>query len=224
MSRSVRLDFVVAALIALVAILPAGCPRPRAEPTATDGLAHLGWLPGTTMTYDAGEGLTETQEFRDSGVIVEDGAAVDVVARQNGFAAEERTMSLGADLEGISLLRLYSCLGRCGLLERPIAFLSWPLTTGDVVSGEAQVTETNGTLSTVRTEQHRTTVGASQSLTVPAGTFDAFTITWQRTTTPETGAPVVDSAVLYLAPETGIVKHETFAGQILELTDVTTAE
>ncbi len=203
-----------------VLVVVVGCPAPPDAPGAEDGAAYLGLVPGKTLTYAAGPGLTEAHALRDSGVLYGGGLAVDVVATQNGFAEAARTLTWGVDVAQVSILRFFDCLSRCGQPDQPIAFLNWPLTAGDVVEGNAAITETDGDQSSVRIETHRTTVGAVQSVTVGAGTFDAFAISWQRTTETPDGNETSESAALWFVPDVGVVKHETFDGTTLELTAV----
>jgi hypothetical protein len=203
----------------VVTVAMAGCTEQPDIVTAEDGAAYLGLEAGTTLTYAAGDGLTETHERKPSDVLFAGGLTVDVIARQNGFANDERTLTFGIDVQQVSIVRFFDCLSRCAQPDQPIAFLNWPLETGDTVVGEGVVSDLRNGETTARNERHTTTVGASQSVTVPAGTFDAFPITWQRTTADAAGTETTDSAVLYLAPDTGVVKHEAFDGTTLELTD-----
>jgi hypothetical protein len=193
------------------------CLAPDQPPTADQGAAEVGLLPGSTFTYAAGQGLTETHELQESDVLFVGGFAVDLFARQNGFPAEARTLTFGIDATQISIVRLNSCLTQCGQPDQPLPWLRWPLTEGDAVDGQATVTEQRDGATTIRTEAHRTVVGATTTLTVPAGTFDVFPVSWTRTVTPEGGAPTVENAVLHIAPGTGVVKHEAFDGTALEL-------
>ncbi len=135
-----------------------GCPAPDVI-TAQDGAAYLGLVSGTALTYGVSEGLTETHTIQDSGVLF-DGVAIDVIARQNGFANDERTLTLGVDVEQVSILRFQDCIARCGALDQPIAFLQWPLKNAQSTSGEAVVTRTGFDDDGVRTERHSTTVSA----------------------------------------------------------------
>jgi hypothetical protein len=213
-----RAVFFVASFFVVAAV--SACKAPPDVVTADDGAAYLGLVAGSTLTYSAGAGVTETHEVKQSDVLFGGGLAVDVLAKQNGFANDERTLTFGVDVAQVSIVRFFDCLAHCAQPDQPIAFLNWPLNEGDVVTGEAVVTEARGAETTARNERHTTTVGASQSITVAEGTYDAFPITWQRTTTDDVGNATTDSAVLYVAPDVGIVKHEAFDGTTLELTAV----
>lgn len=194
-----------------------GCQAPDL-PTAEDGAIALGLQPGQTLTYQHSSGSTETHEFSDSDVLFGGGLAVDLQARQNGFAENDRTLSFGIDLEQASLVRFYDCLQDCLSPDQPIPFIGWPLTAGARVEGEATVQGREGGVDVVRTERHSTTVGDAVDVTVPAGTFSAFPVTWSRTRTdPATGESTTDQALLQWAPDVGVIKHETFDGDVLEL-------
>jgi hypothetical protein len=208
----------ISAVIVAVAFV-AGCPAPAPGPTAEDGALHTGLVAGTTLTYSIGNGLEETHEMKSSGVLFAGGLAVDVLAKQAGFAEDERTLTFGIDVEHVSIVRLLDCIARCGTLDAPIPFLTWPLEEGQSNEGEANVnvSELDGT-TTLHTERHATTVSGPQEVVVAAGAFDAFLISWTRTSTAVDGTETVDSALLHLAPEVGVVKHEAFDGTVLELT------
>jgi hypothetical protein len=213
-----RTVFFVASLLSVTVAV--GCKAPPAAVTADDGAAYLGLVAGTTHTYSAGAGLTETHEVQRSDVLFGGGLAVDVLAKQNGFATDERTQTFGIDVAQVSIVRFFDCLAVCAQPDQPIALLNWPLQTGDVVTGEAVVSELRDGTTTARNERHTTTVGAERSLTVGDEAYDVFAVTWQRTVADEAGAETTDSAVLYVAPGVGVVKHETFDGTTLELTSV----
>jgi hypothetical protein len=218
MKRLFRFRVVVVPVLLVLAV--AACAAPPDAPTAEAGAAELGLVPGTTLNYDAGPGLTEAHALRDSGFLFSGGLAVDVLATQNGFARDERTLTFGIDVAQVSLVRFFDCLRRCGQPDRPIAFLNWPLADGEVVEGSATVTETTDGVSVLHIETHRTTVGAAVAVTVGAGTFEAFPIVWQRIIERPDGSENSESAALWIAPGTGIVKHETFDGTTLALTAV----
>ena len=79
------------------------------------------------------------------------------------------------------------------------------------------VSELNGD-NVLHTERHTTTVSGPEAITVAGGSFDAFLVNWSRTTTDAAGAVTVENALLRLAPDVGVVKHEAFDGTVLELT------
>jgi hypothetical protein len=203
----------------LTTLVAASCVAEKDVPTADDGAAQLGLMPGSVLSYSAGAGLTETHEVRESGVLFQGGFAVDVIATKNGgFAENARTYSLGIDVERVSFVRFLDCLASCAQPAEPIAFLNWPLAVGDVVEGESLVTETSSSATTTRTERHRTTVGGATTITVPAGEFEAFPITWSRTITDANGSATSETALLHIATDVGVVKEEAFDGTtVLEL-------
>ena len=210
-------SFLVFCFCVVVAAFVGACAAADV-PTPDDGAAHLGLESGTTFTYNVSDGVTETHEVKASGVLFA-GVSVDVLAKQNGFAADARTMSVGVDVTQASLLRFFDCIVHCGTLDQPIPFLNWPLTEGDVVTGEATVTVigSNDGTDGVHNERHSTTVGPQSTVTVPAGDFDAFSISWTRTVIESDGSEETELTLLSWAPDVGIVKHEAADGTVLEL-------
>ena len=204
----------------LLAVAPlwAACPSPPAGPTPDDVAASLGLVAGTKKTYASSIGVTETHELVASDVLFPGGLSVGQVAKENGFANEARSLTFGVDLEQASLLRFASCLNRCAVASTPIPFLTWPLREGARTEGEATITVSeNGAVVDTHTERHATTIGAQAPVTVPAGTFDAFLVTWSRTTIDAQGAEDTETALLRWAPDTGVVTFDTFDGVTLEL-------
>lgn len=194
------------------------CPAPSGGPLPEDGASHLGLVEGTTLTYASSTGATETHEFVRSDLQVLGGLTVGLLAKENGFAKEDRSLTFVVDVEQASLGRFFSCINACATVDAPIPFIGWPLTEGARVEGEAAVTESqNGEVVQTRTERHATTIGAAADITVPAGTFNAFVVSWSKTIIDATGAEDTETAVLHWAPDVGIVKHETFDGVTLEL-------
>ena len=137
-------------LLALAtAALLAACPGPP-DPTPADAAAYLGLADGTTRTYQAGQGITETHDISASSIISEGGGLVfDVVAKQNGFVTEEtqdRTFAVEVGVDFARVRRLYDCIVRCGELSAPIALFPIPLDTGgqEQTAVEVSVSENNG--------------------------------------------------------------------------------
>jgi hypothetical protein len=208
----------LASALAVALSSTVGCAPPPDAPTADDGAAHLGLVAGTTKTYASSTGATETHEHVASDILLPDGLSVGLIARENGFAKEERSLTFGVDLEQASLVRFYSCLNACATPSAPIPFIGWPLRENARTEGEATVTVSeNGAVVETRTERHATTVGAPAPVTVPAGTFDAFIVSWSRTRIDARGDEETETAVLHWVPDIGIVKHDTFDGVTLEL-------
>jgi hypothetical protein len=213
-----RLSFLPS--LALAASLTGGCPVENNGPFPEDGAAHLGLVEGTTLTYFSSTGAIETHEFVPSDVQSLGGLTVGLLARENGFAKEDRSLTFVVDVAQASLGRFFSCLNACATVDQPIPFIGWPLTESARVEGEAIVTERlNSEIVEVRTERHTTTIGAAADITVPAGTFNAFVVSWSKTIIDADGAEETDTAVLHWAPDVGIVKHETFDGITLELSE-----
>jgi len=203
---------------AVVAALTVACAPPPTAPTADDGAAHLGLVAGTTKTYASSTGAAETHEYVASDILLADGLTVGQVAKENGFAKEERSLTFGVNLEQASIVRFFSCLNACATPSAAIPFVTWPLQENERTEGEATVTVSeNGAVVETRTERHATTVGTQAPVTVPAGTFDAFVVSWSRTVVDAQGNEETETAVLQWAPDVGIVKHDTFDGVTLEL-------
>lgn len=211
-----RLAVALAVALALAAGLSA-CPAQDVI-TPDDGAAHLGLVSGSTRTYASTSGATETHTLSGSDILLADAITVAQVARENGFAKEERSLTFGISLEQASLVRFFSCLNVCAVPSQAIPFLAWPLEENARTEGEATVTESeNGAVIETRTERHTTTVGAQSDITVPAGTFPAFVISWSKTIINAQGEEDTETAVLHWVPDTGLVKHDTFDGVTLEL-------
>ena len=195
-----------------------GCVAGPAGPSADEGAAHLGLVEGRTLTYDSSTGATETHEFKASDLQVLGGLTVGLLAKENGFAKESRSLTFAVDVEQASLARFFSCLNECATIDAPIPFIGWPLEEGARVEGEGTVTESrDGEVVQIRTERHATTIGPQADVTVPAGTFSAFVVSWAKTIVDAAGAETTETAVLQWAPDVGIVRHETFDGVTLEL-------
>ena len=206
----------LAGSLAAVAALGA-CPAPDVI-TPDDGAAHLGLVAGTTRSYASSSGATETHELSGSDILLPDAITVAQVAKENGFAKEERSLTFGVSLEEASIVRFSSCLSTCATPSAPIPFVSWPLQENERTEGEAAVTiSENGAVVATRTERHATTVGTQAPVTVPAGTFEAFVVSWSRTLIDAQGNEETETAVLQWSPDVGIVKHDTFDGVTLEL-------
>ena len=216
-----RAAFVPGAVVVVLGGLSfVACPAPNV-PSPEDGAFALGLESDRTKTYASSNGATETHEYSASDLLFGGGIAVDVQARENGFAKNDRTLTFGIDVAQASLLRFNDCLQDCATADAPIPFINWPLTSGSRVEGEATVSGTEGGVDFVRTERHTTTVGTPAELTVPFGTFDeAFPVTWSRTRIdPATGDSDTEQALLHWVADVGIVKYETFDGATLELSE-----
>lgn len=183
-----------------------GCGTPTTV-TAEQGMAQLGLTPGTTLTYASSTGGTETHEHGVSDLQLLGATTVGITAKEQGFAVEERSMVVGVDIAEVTLLRFFNCLTRCATLDQPISFVAWPLEAGATLGGEATVSESsNGEIVQTRVERHRTIIGDLADVTVPAGTFPAYPVSWSRTIVDGTGAEVeTTTTTLQWAPDVGIV-------------------
>ena len=204
--------------LAVVVSSTVACAPPSPAPTAADGAAHLGLGVGSTKTYASSTGASETHAYVASDILLADGLTVGQVAKENGFAKEERSLTFGVTLDQASIVRFFSCLNTCATPSAPIPFVGWPLQENERTEGEATVNVSeSGVVVETRTERHATTVGTQAPVTVPAGTFDAFVVSWSRTIVDGQGNEETETAVLQWAPDVGIVKHDTFDGVTLEL-------
>lgn len=200
------------------ALLPllVACPGPP-DPTAADAAANLGLEAGTTRSYQKGEGLTETVDISTSSIVSESGGLVfDLIARDNGFvtaATQDRTFALEVGVDYARVRRFHDCIVRCGELSAPIALFPIPLDEGgqEQSSVEVSVTENNGA-PVVTSETHTVLVGAETEVTVPAGSFTGFSVSWTRAREGQS-----DTAILVIAPDEGIVRWDGFDGARLEL-------
>lgn len=182
-------------LVAGCALAFAAC-KPPAVPGPEDGASYLGLGKGKTLTYDLGGSLSETHEMKESSLLVEGRLVFDVLARQNGFAVEERTLTLAVGVEDVQIVRFFDCITRCGQPAEPIPFLALPLDEGQQSEIEVDIAlSRNGADEGTVTEKHLFIVGAASDVTVPAGTFPAHTVSWTRTVDGQS-----ESAVLRISP------------------------
>lgn len=193
LSRSALFPFVVAVLVGLAGLLACA---PPAQPGPEDGAAYLGIAAGQTFRYDAGGNVSETHELKASSVLVEGKLVFDLVARQNGFVVDERSLTLAVGPEDVQIVRFADCITVCGQPAEPIPFLALPLDDGQQSEIEVEVARTrNGTDEGSVTEKHVFITSGVADVTVPAGTFQAHTVSWTRTREGQS-----DSAVLRIAP------------------------
>jgi hypothetical protein len=195
-----------------VGLIGSACSEPPPPPDGDDALAYFGMTVGTTSVYAVGEASEEHQHAASDASF--DGATVQLTARRNGFAAPNRSFTVGANGTDVVILRVFDCLARCRLPNAPIAMATWPLEAGAVKETTVQVELIeNGVTNRVANETHRFLVGDAESITVPAGTYpEAYPISWTQTT-PDGSS----SATLYVAPSTGIVVWLNEDGERLEL-------
>lgn len=204
------------AVLVVPAALAAACPGPP-DPTPADAAAYLGLEAGTTRTYQLGAGLTETHEMTTSSIISEEGGLVfDLVAKQNGFVTndtQDRTFAIEVGVDAARVRRFYDCIVRCGELSAPVALFPIPLDEGgqEQTALDVSVSE-NGGAPTVEAETHTVLVGAESEVTVPAGTYTGFSVSWTRARASQS-----DTAILVIVPDVGIVRWDGFDGSRLEL-------
>ena len=176
----------------------AGCPGPR-QPTAADAAAYLGLAAGTTFSYAAGANLTETHDVKTSSILAGDDVVFDVLAKQNGFEVDERTLSIDVGVKDVKLARFFDCITNCGQPSAPVDFLTVPLKSGQQHQTEVDVVQThNGNPLPSTHETHTLVVGDESDVTVPAGTFTGFTVAWTRDQDGD-----VKTSVFVLVPRPG---------------------
>jgi hypothetical protein len=187
----------------------------KEEPTPQDGAKYLGFVAGETRTYAVGES-SETHELRDSSV-QGDGISVDLLAKDGGgFAVEARSFTLGITGTSSNLLRFSDCVNPCGEPKKPIPFVDWPLEDGGEheTTVDVKLTE-NGAEERTEEQTHAILVGAEEEIEVPAGKFDAFSVSWTITVGEESEAHLI-----YIAANEGVVQWKTPDGLQLDLSDV----
>ncbi|MFZ9889242.1 MAG: hypothetical protein ACO3JL_17245 [Myxococcota bacterium] len=194
-----------------------GCGEPPDEPDAASVAAYFGLEDGLSRRYQAASGLEEEHEFRLVPGSAGDSLTYDRTVRRGGFIVDDLTLRLRVSTTaGLEVTRLYDCVSRCGELSAPIALLPWPLDEGRSLESQVDVTLTGAEAgeSTFQ-EQHVVQVGASSSLEVPAGTFEAFAVIWSRQVEGGQGR----SAALSFAPEVGFLRSEAFDAVTFELAE-----
>lgn len=201
----------------LAVALSSGCGAPPDEPDAATVAAYFGLDDGASFRYAAENGLEEVHELRQVVGSGEDGLVYDRTVRRGGFVVDDLTLRLRASTTaGLEVIRLYDCVSRCGELSAPIALLPWPVDEGRALESEVTVTLAgSGEEGTSYTERHVVQVGSMSSLTVPAGTFDAYSVLWSREANGEAGR----SAAMAFAPEVGFLRSEAFDAIAFALAD-----
>jgi hypothetical protein len=200
--------FVVVTLPLVVA-----CAPPEPEPTGFDVAADFGISDGVSLSYVDSNGLEEAHAWEQAAG-ADDRAVFDRTARRGGFVYDDGTFQVEASVErGLEIVRFFDCVTRCAEPADPIAFLPWPLEGGESYTTETEVTlSENGNETGTESQRHRFQVGNAESVTVPAGDFEAYAVLWTRTVGEET-----DSLQLMVVPGTGIVVSEGFDGSRFEL-------
>lgn len=204
----IRLGSLVA--LGAAAVVLTGCPenRPLEELCAE----YFGIADGRTFEYQ-GPSLSETHTYtRRPGV--EDRYIFDRKVTRGGFVEDDTTLSLEATAEGLKIIRFHDCITKCGEPSESLEMFSFPVNPGDTTDTEVTVDVTeNGEAAGTRTEKHRFAVAESSEVTVPAGTFNAYTVIWTRTVDGESA-----TAGLTFAENYGFVSVEPFDGGAYALT------
>lgn len=191
-----------------------GCTPTSAPPSAEDAAAYLGLQAERQVTFDVGGGASEVHTVQASSVLVQDALVFDVIARSSsGFSVPERTWTIAVDAASARLVRFSDCISSCRQPASPVAFLDVPVDSGSSVETEVGVTVTDNTgAETAVQERHVFLVADAAEVETPSGTYEAHPVTWTRVIE---GA--VQTAVLYLAPDTGVVGWDGFDGTRLRL-------
>lgn len=201
----------LAPITAVVVACAAGCTPPDVR-GPEDTAAYLGLAVGSTTTFASGD-LEATLETKQSSLLRDDALVFDLLAKESGFVKDDRTFSLAVDVDGAQLARFFDCVSRCGQPAADIPFLKIPLETGDSTDTTVDVVVSeNGIETGTAAETHTVIVGDEAEITVPAGTFTGFTVSWTRVR-----ADVPQTSLLTIVPDTGIVAWTTFDGGELEL-------
>ena len=214
----------LAALVATGALVAgaAGCPQPQL-PNADLTAKYLGLAAGNVATYAVDGGVPEKHVVAASSLLPSKdnagGLVLDQAATSGNFQVDERTLTFELSPEDARIVRFDRCTPQCGQPSAPIVMFDVPLKAGASKETEVDVavTDAQGAQSTVH-EKHTFVVGDQAGFTVPAGDFQAFTVTWTRSRgAAGSDASDVATATLRIAPDTGIVAWDGFDGQSLKL-------
>jgi hypothetical protein len=205
-------------LVAIATVaLCAACPPPPA-PNADATAKFLALANGAKLKYAVTGGVIEEHDVEKSTVLPSSdnktGLVFDMLATSGGFQVDERTLTFELSPDDARIARFNRCTPVCGQPKAPIPMFAVPLTAGDSKETDVDVVDTdqNGTQSTVH-EKHTFVVGDVGSFTVPAGTFQAFTVTWTRVQ----GTADAETATLRIAADHGIIGWTGFDGKDLNL-------
>lgn len=182
-------------------------------PTPEDTAAYLGLVVGETIPFDS-SGADAALEVKQSSVLRDGALVFDLVSKESGFVQDDRTFTMALDAESARIVRFADCIQTCGQPDADIAFAQIPLDTGASADTQVNVTVTrNGAEEAPVVESHTVLVGDEGEITVPAGTFTAFTVSWTRARNGD-----AQTSLLRIAPGTGIVSWQTFDGAELQRT------
>lgn len=194
----------------LAPLVLAGCPPPHV-PGPADAAAYLGMVAGTTATFQSGP-LEATLEMKTSSLLRDEALVFDLLSKESGFVKDDRTFTIAVGVNETALVRFFDCISKCGQPSEDIPFLAVPLQAGDSVETtvDVVVTEPSEAERTV-VETHTLVVGEESAVTVPAGTFTGFTVSWSRVRDD-----VAQTSRMTIVPDTGIVSWSTFDGAELQ--------
>jgi hypothetical protein len=206
---------VMSLVVVVFSVIGVACSSPPPPPDGDDGLAYFGFSVGQTFVYNVGE--TTEEHVNSASDASFEGSLAQVTARRGGFAAADRSFTVGATGTSLSMIRLSDCIARCRLPQAPIAVAEWPLRAAGVAETTVQVESMqDGVTQRVADETHRFLVGAPSPLTVPSGSYDeVFPIGWTETT-PDGSR----TSTLFVAADVGVVAWVTVDGERMELAEV----
>jgi hypothetical protein len=205
--------------LVLVLVAALGCPAPDV-PGPEVGAAYMGLSEGKVFTYQTSDGLEETVTVTENnGFTLGDRIVYDLVARaQTNLVVDERTLSLAVGADSVELVRFFDCISKCATLSAPVPFLQLPLEGGQSDETEVVVAkQEQGQDAGQETQRHAILVDDAADITVPAGTFEAFTVSWTRTIDDGTNPATTENATLRIAEGEGIVAWTSFDGTELQL-------
>jgi hypothetical protein len=194
----------------VAAALLAACPAPHV-PGPEDAAAYLGIAAGSTLAFQSGA-VEATIEMRASSVLRDEALVFDLLSKESGFVNDDRTFSIAVSAADARLVRFFDCISKCGQPNTDIPFLAVPLVAGDSFETQVDVKNiVNGQDAGTSVETHTIIVGDEAEVTVPAGAFTGFTLSWSRVRDD-----VVQTSLMTIVPDTGIVSWSTFDGAELE--------
>jgi len=219
--RDEEADMRALSLAAWVALWPlSACPEPEPEPTPELVAASFGLVEQTLRYQVSPDGVVPEEHTYAKSSSYAGRRVIDRVETANGFTRTEadgataRT-SFEATAAAVQMLARGDCLPVCVDYDPPVRLATYPWTVGDKQEIETTATTSGGDAPGERAERHVLTVGSQGTLSTPAGDFEIFEIAWQRTV----AGGELESAVLYLAPDVGLVGIDRFDGASLRLAE-----
>jgi len=187
---------------------------PPLVPTAEDTAAYLGLVDGKTFTY-AGSNVTETHEIKKSSLVAPDTLTFDIIAKQNGFIVDDRTLTLELSVDAVRLARFFDCVTRCGQPSTKIDVFEIPLDGGNQKQTDVEVALTeNGADAGTAQERHTFLVNNAAPVTVAGEELEGFLVSWTRVRDDDT-----ETSLFTIVEDRGIVKWTGFDGTEIALAE-----